>query len=119
MKIDGAVLSALAGLVEEDRETFVPARLSVLVYLYFTKSALFTSLQRKLNLTSGNLSSHLRKLQQAGLVKVSKQFVELKPTTTVSITSAGVERVRIQVQRMRDIVSMVVEDDESMGMKNG
>jgi DNA-binding MarR family transcriptional regulator len=97
--------------MEEDRDTFVPARLSILVYLYFTQNAKFTSLQKKLNMTSGNLSSHLKKLQDMGLVRISKRFVELKPTTHVVITQEGAERVRSQVLRLREIVSVLLDKD--------
>jgi len=111
--LSGDILAALVGLMKEDRETFVPARLSILTYLYFTQSAKFTNLQKTLKLTSGNLSSHLRKLQSLGLVKISKHFVELKPTTIVSITQDGTERVRSQLLRMRELVSKVIEQGES------
>ena len=113
MSLDGDVLSALVGLMEEDRETFVPTRLSVLVYLYFTHNAQFTHLQKKLNLTSGNLSSHLRKLQEMGFVRISKHFVDLKPTTIVTITKEGTEKVRTQLLRMRDLVSAAITKDIS------
>ena len=109
MALSGDILAALVGLMKEDRETFVPARLSILTYLYFTQSAKFTDLQNTLKLTSGNLSSHLRKLQGLELVKISKHFVELKPTTVVKITQDGAERVRAQLLRMRDLVSIVIE----------
>ena len=97
--------------MDEDKDVFVPSRLSILVYLYFTQSAKFTNLQKKLNMTSGNLSSHLRKLQEMGLVRISKRFVELKPTTLVVITQDGTERVRTQLLRMREIVSVLLEKD--------
>jgi len=86
LKLDGNLLSTLVGLMEEDRETMVPTRLSILVYLYFTQNATFPVLQRKLGLTSGNLSSHLRKLEELGLIRISKRFVDLKPTTFAVIT---------------------------------
>jgi DNA-binding MarR family transcriptional regulator len=105
------VLDALVGFMEEDRETFVPARLSILVYLYFTQKAQFTQLQKKLSLTSGNLSSHLRKLQDLQLVKISKHFVDLKPTTIVTITSEGIEKVRTQLLRMREVVSAAISQE--------
>jgi DNA-binding MarR family transcriptional regulator len=111
LSLDRDVLDALVGFMEEDRETFVPVRLSILVYLYFTHRAQFTHLQNKLNLTSGNLSSHLRKLQDLGLVKVSKHFVDLKPKTIVSITTDGVEKVRGQLLRMRELVSAAIIRD--------
>jgi DNA-binding MarR family transcriptional regulator len=109
MGLDGDLLSALVGLMEEDRETMVPTRLSILVYLYFTQNATFPVLQRKLGLTSGNLASHLRRLEELGLVRISKRFVDLKPTTFAVLTKDGAERVREQMARMREIVSMVVE----------
>ncbi len=108
MSLDADVLDALVGLIEEDRETFVPARLSILVYLYFTQNAQFTHLQKKLNLTSGNLSSHLRKLQEMEFVKITKHFVELKPTTIVMITPQGIEKVKSQLLKMRELVSAAI-----------
>ncbi len=122
LSLDGDVLNALVGFMEEDRETFVPARLSILVYLYFTQKAQFTHLQNKLNLTSGNLSSHLRKLQDMKLVKISKHFVELKPTTIVTITKEGIEKVQSQLVRMRELVSAAVlkiPNDVSETQQNG
>ena len=41
----------------------------------------FTVIQKCLNLTSGNLSSHVKKLYIKGLIEVKKNFIDLKPTT--------------------------------------
>ncbi len=114
MSLDGDILSALVGLMEEDRETMVPTRLSILVYLYFTQNATFPVLQKKLGLTSGNLSSHLRKLEELGLIRISKRFVDLKPTTFTVLTLEGAERVRNQMARMRELVSMVVDKEQKL-----
>jgi len=97
--------------MEEDRETMVPTRLSILVYLFFTQNATFPVLQKKLGLTSGNLSSHLRKLEALGMIRISKRFVDLKPTTFAVLTKEGAERVRSQMVRMRELVSMVVDKE--------
>ena len=113
MALDEDILATLMGFMQEDRETFVPARLSILVYLFFTQRTQFTHLQKALKLTSGNLSSHLRKLQQQGLVTLFKHFVELKPTTIVAITPEGIQRIRTQIQHMRDLVSAVINQDPS------
>jgi DNA-binding MarR family transcriptional regulator len=94
--------------MEEDRDTMVPTRLSILVYLYFTRHAEFPVLQKRLGLTSGNLSSHLRKLEELGLIRISKRFVNLKPATFAVLTEEGAERVLNQMNRMRELVSMVV-----------
>jgi len=97
--------------MEEDRETMVPTRLSVLVYLYFAQHAAFSDLQKRLGLTSGNLSSHLRKLEELGLIRISKRFIDLKPRTLVVLTREGAERVHNQMIRMRELVSMVVDKE--------
>ncbi|MHA2322278.1 MAG: transcriptional regulator, partial [Candidatus Thorarchaeota archaeon] len=68
-------------------------------------------LQKKLGLTSGNLSSHLRKLEELGLIRISKRFVDLKPTTFAVLTKEGAERVRSQMVRMRELVSKVVDQE--------
>ncbi|MCK5265381.1 MAG: transcriptional regulator [Candidatus Thorarchaeota archaeon] len=109
--MDGNLLSTLIGLMEEDRDTMVPTRLSILVYLYFTQNATFPVLQKKLGLTSGNLSSHLRKLEKLNLIRISKRFVDLKPTTFAVITLEGAERVKSQMVRLRELVSLVIEED--------
>jgi DNA-binding MarR family transcriptional regulator len=111
LSLDGDLLSALVGLMEEDRETMVPTRLSILVYLYFTQHATFPVLQKKLGLTSGNLSSHLRKLEELKLIRISKRFVDLKPTTFAVLTPDGAERVRSQMVRMRELVSKVINKE--------
>ncbi len=109
MSIDGDLLSALVGLMDEDRETMVPTRLSILVYLYFTQHATFPVLQKKLGLTSGNLSSHLRKMEDLGLIRISKRFVDLKPTTFAVLTKEGAERVKSQMVRMREVVTSIID----------
>jgi len=44
-----------------------------------------------------------------GLIRISKRFVDLKPTTFAVLTMEGGEHVRSQMIRMRELVSMVVE----------
>ena len=57
------------------------------------KKADFTFLQRTTGLTKGNLSSHLTKLEAAGLVTITKTFIRKKPNTSVALTPVGQERV--------------------------
>jgi DNA-binding MarR family transcriptional regulator len=49
----------------------------------------FTFLRDQLALTDGNLGAHLRKLEDAGYIAVTKMFVARKPQTFVSATSKG------------------------------
>ena len=45
------------------------------------------------------------------MVRISKRFVEIKPTTLVVITQEGAERVRTQLLRMREIDSVLLDND--------
>src|SRR5436189_4343125 len=76
-------------IADLDRLVHEPARLSILTALSACRSADFLFLQRLTGLTKGNLSSHLSKLEAAGLVSIEKQFVGKTPNTTVSLTKAG------------------------------
>jgi DNA-binding MarR family transcriptional regulator len=49
----------------------------------------FTHLRNLLDVTDGNLGAHLRKLEEAGYIAVSKTFVERKPRTYVTVTAEG------------------------------
>ncbi|HEX8534785.1 MAG TPA: transcriptional regulator [Allosphingosinicella sp.] len=64
-------------------------RLGVVAYLLTVDSALFTELRDKVGATDGNLSVHLKKLEEAGYVGVEKKFVSRKPQTRIRLTSAG------------------------------
>jgi DNA-binding MarR family transcriptional regulator len=64
-------------------------RLGVISLLMTRRELTFSDLKSLLDLTQGNLGTHLGKLEDAGYVSVRKEFVERKPRTTVRITSRG------------------------------
>src|SRR3954454_20190343 len=89
-----------------DRLIHEPGRLAVLTVLSSVESADFVFLQRTTNLTKGNLSSHLTKLEEAGLIRIEKRFVRKKPNTNVALTSEGRDRITRhwqQLERLRDL----------------
>lgn len=57
--------------------------------LLVNESLSFNALKELLQLTDGNLATHLRALEETGYVSVSKQFVGRKPNTTYTATDAG------------------------------
>jgi DNA-binding MarR family transcriptional regulator len=77
---------------ELDRLVHEPGRLAILTVLSSVEDADFLFLQGATGLTKGNLSSHLSKLEDAGLVRVDKRFVGKRPNTNVRITEPGRER---------------------------
>lgn len=66
-----------------------PARLALMTALSSCESADFLFLQRITGLTKGNLSSHLSKLEEAGYLAISKQFIGKIPNTHISLTELG------------------------------
>jgi len=74
---------------EIDKTIHEPARLMILSMLNVVDSADFTFLLKQTGLTRGNFSTHMKKLEDAGFAAVTKEFVDNKPLTTYSITSAG------------------------------
>lgn len=64
-------------------------RLGIMAYLSSAEIADFNALKARLQATDGNLSVHLRKLEEAGYVAIAKSFVGKKPLTTVTLTTAG------------------------------
>jgi len=64
-------------------------RLGVMAYLSSAEMADFNTLKARLQVTDGNLSVHLRKLEDAGYISVEKSFVGRKPLTQVSVTREG------------------------------
>lgn len=80
---------SLADLGKIDEVIHGRMRLGIMVYLADAETADFTELKTILEATQGNLSVHLKKLEEAGYVAIDKSFVKNKPLTRVSITEAG------------------------------
>ncbi|TPG67323.1 winged helix-turn-helix domain-containing protein [Hymenobacter nivis] len=66
-------------------------RLGVMAVLLATDAVSFNDLKEVLDLTDGNLASHVAALEKAGYVLVSKQFIGKKPNTTYTATAEGRE----------------------------
>lgn len=79
----------LADLGRIDEVIHGRLRLGIMVYLADVDAADFTELKTVLEATQGNLSVHLKKLEEAGYVAIAKSFVNNKPLTRVSITRQG------------------------------
>jgi len=64
-------------------------RLGIMAYLADADVADFSELKKVLDATQGNLSDHLRKLEDAGFISIEKSFLNRKPLTRARITKAG------------------------------
>ncbi len=91
-------------LVDIDRVIHAPARLMVMTYLYVVDSAEFIFLMQLTELTWGNLSSHLSKLEEAGYVEIEKTFVGKKSRTMVRLTDLGRAAFRMYKQSLQQVL---------------
>jgi DNA-binding transcriptional ArsR family regulator len=90
-------------LMDVDRVIHEPARLAIVSILAACESADFVYLRTATNLTQGNLSAHLGKLEEAGYVTIEKRFQGKKPNTLCRLTETGraaFKLYRTQVARL-------------------
>ena len=80
-------------------------RLGVMAWLVGHEEADFNDLKGRLKATDGNLSVHLRKLEEAGYVAIAKSFVDRKSLTRVRLTSAGREAFIAYLAAMESLVA--------------
>jgi DNA-binding MarR family transcriptional regulator len=100
--------SSRAPIGDIDRLVHEPARFLIMAHLCVVESADFLFLQRQTGLTWGNLSSHLRKLEDGGYVEVEKGFKGKKPHTMLRLTDDGrsaFQRYRESMQQALDSVA--------------
>ena len=74
---------------EIDKLIHEPARLLIMAHLYVVESADFTYLMRQTDLTWGNLSSHMSKLEDSDYIQVIKEFKGKRPNTMLKLTERG------------------------------
>jgi DNA-binding MarR family transcriptional regulator len=83
-----------------DRVVHDPVRLALLTALEACKSADFSFLAHLLGLTNGNASTHLGRLEQAGLIEVEKTFNGKTPRTLYRLTRLGRTSLRRHWQQL-------------------
>ena len=82
-----------------------PNRLAILSALCAANRGLvFTEIKTACGLTDGNLSRHLRALEEAGVVRIRKTFKDLKPCTTVTLTDTGLARFQAYLAALSQVL---------------
>lgn len=72
-----------------DRVIHEKGRLAIMSMLAATPELSFTELRDALAMTDGNLTTHIKTLQQAGYLSVTKSYQKNRPLTTCSLTEPG------------------------------
>ena len=78
--------------------------MAIMSMLAATSELSFTDLRDTLDMTDGNLTTHIRTLQQAGYVVVSKSYKKNRPLTTCALTSDGHQAFGVYVGLLEKIV---------------
>ncbi len=94
----------LRRLIDLDRVIHEPARLLITAVLATVESADFLYLLHATELTKGNLSSHLMRLEKANYVTIEKTFEGKTPRTICRLTDAGREAFETYRKQMKSAI---------------
>ena len=87
-----------------------PHRLAIMSSLCaLTQGESFTELKRDCGLTDGNLSRHLRAMEAAGVITITKTFVGRRPRTTIIVTDEGRETFLDYLDALEAVLNRAVE----------
>ena len=98
--------------VELDKLVHEPARLVIPNVLMSCEQTDFLFVQRLSGLSKGNLSNHLTKLEEGGLVRIEKTFAGKIPRTCLRITEKGRQAVEHHWQQLERIRGIAQPDPE-------
>ena len=87
-----------------DRVIHEKGRLAIMSLLAASPQLSFTEMRDTLNMTDGNLTAHMRTLQEAGYVSVTKEFQGGRPLTTYSLTAQGRKAFATYINLLEQIV---------------
>lgn len=88
-----------------DRVIHEKGRLAITSMLAASSELSFTELRDTLGMTDGNITAHVRTLQEAGYVAVTKSFQGSRPLTTFALTEAGRKAFAEYIGLLENIVS--------------
>jgi DNA-binding MarR family transcriptional regulator len=90
--------------MEFDKLVHQPTRLQIFAFLYRHGTSEFTTIADSLGVTEGNLSSHLQTMEEAGAVRVEKEFVDRKPRTTYELTDEGEQLFEDHIELLETLI---------------
>ena len=87
-----------------DRVIHEKGRLAIMSLLAASPQLAFTEMRDTLNMTDGNITAHIRTLQEAGYVSVTKEFHGGRPLTSFSLTGPGRKAFASYIDLLEQIV---------------
>lgn len=91
-------------------------RLGVMAALMVNSKLSFNELKELLDLTDGNLASHLKALEKAEYILVTKSFIGRKPNTTYKITTNGKKAFELHIKALEELIN---QHNKSRSSTNG
>ncbi|MBX9784848.1 MAG: transcriptional regulator [Chitinophagaceae bacterium] len=82
-------------------------RLGIMSALMVNDAVSFNELKELIQVTDGNLASHLKALEENGLLKVNKGFVGRKTNTTYSVTKVGERSFRQHLDALEQMIKQM------------
>jgi DNA-binding HxlR family transcriptional regulator len=82
-------------------------RLGIMSALVVNAEVNFNDLKELLDITDGNLASHLKTLEESGFVKVHKGFIGRKTNTTYAISKAGEKAFKDHLEAMEKLIKNI------------
>ncbi len=79
-------------------------RLGIMSALAVNDGLDFTSLKNFLDVTDGNLATHIKKLEKEGFLEVEKSFIDNKPNTTYYMTTEGKKAFEEHLNVLEEII---------------
>ncbi len=79
-------------------------RLAIMSVLITVEEANFNFIKKQINATDGNLSVHLRKLEDAGYISVKKEFENRKPVSKYKITRKGKKAFQAYIEKLEQLI---------------
>jgi len=80
-------------------------RLGVMAALMVNSRLSFNELKDLLELTDGNLASHIKALEKEKFISVNKTFVGKKPNTTYAVTTSGSKAFEQHLKALEDLIN--------------
>ncbi len=80
-------------------------RLGIMSALMVNESIDYNSLKELLDVTDGNLASHLKALEKNGMLMIHKQFIGRKPNTSYTITPFGRNSFEAHLEALEKLIS--------------
>jgi DNA-binding MarR family transcriptional regulator len=87
-----------------DRVIHEKGRLAIMSMLAASPELSFTEMRDALAMTDGNLTTHIRTLQEAGYVSITKSFRNNRPLTTCSLTASGKKAFTSYINLLEQII---------------